>query len=239
MDVLKVSLPHSRGGPFVVAMVALAATLVTSPWLVASAGADPVPEVVVKAAFLYNFVRFAEWPSLSAGAPIAACIVGDADIADALVDTVRGQTISGHVIDVSRPRDGVNWRSCQLLFVGDGETRRAAAGLDGIKALPVLTVSDGTGFSAGGGIIEIYVDGGRMRFAINVDAADHSGLHLSARLLGLATGLSMNKVYSVAAEASRRASLLVACIRPVCALLAPCRAGASTPTLHTLFIDRP
>jgi hypothetical protein len=58
--------------------------------------------------------------------------------------------------------------------------------LDGIKTLPVLSVSDGKGFSQSGGIIELYVEGGRMRFAINVDAAERSGLHLSSRLLGLA-----------------------------------------------------
>ena len=55
-----------------------------------------------------------------------------------------------------------------------------------IKTLPVLTVSDGKGFSQAGGIIELYVEGGRMRFAINVDAAERSGLRLSSRLLGLA-----------------------------------------------------
>jgi hypothetical protein len=56
--------------------------------------------------------------------------------------------------------------------------------LAGIKLLPVLTVSDGKGFAQGGGIIELYVEGGRMRFAIDVDAAQ--GLQISSRLLGLA-----------------------------------------------------
>ena len=60
------------------------------------------------------------------------------------------------------------------------------AGLDGIKTLPVLTVSDRRGFSEWGGIIEMYIESGRMRFAVNVDAAEHSGLRLSSRLLGLA-----------------------------------------------------
>jgi hypothetical protein len=58
--------------------------------------------------------------------------------------------------------------------------------LEAIRALPVLTVSDGKDFSQAAGIIELYVEGGRMRFAINLDAADRSGLRLSSRLLGLA-----------------------------------------------------
>ena len=52
--------------------------------------------------------------------------------------------------------------------------------------LPVLTVGDGKGFSHAGGIIELFVEGGKMRFAINMDAAERAGLHLSSRLLGLA-----------------------------------------------------
>jgi hypothetical protein len=58
--------------------------------------------------------------------------------------------------------------------------------LGGIKTLPVLTVSDGKGFSLAGGIIELYVERGRTRFAINIDAAERSALRLSSRLLGLA-----------------------------------------------------
>jgi hypothetical protein len=58
--------------------------------------------------------------------------------------------------------------------------------LKAIRALPVLTVSDPKGFSKAAGIVELYVEGGRMRFAINLDAAVHSGLRLSSRLLGLA-----------------------------------------------------
>ena len=121
-----------------------------------------------------------------AGAPITVCVVGDDRLAAALVDTVRGQAVSGHALEVAQPREAAQWRGCHLVFISDGEMRRAAAGLEGLKTLPVLTVSDGKGFSQAGGIIELYVEGGRMRFAINVDAAERSGLHLSSRLLGLA-----------------------------------------------------
>ena len=55
-----------------------------------------------------------------------------------------------------------------MLFIADAETGRSAVGLGGIRTLPVLTVSDGKGFAQAGGIIELYLEGGRMRFAINV-----------------------------------------------------------------------
>jgi hypothetical protein len=133
----------------------------------------------------YNFAKFAEWPALSSGAPIVVCIVSDEGIAAAFVETVPGQHISGHPLDVSRPEDSDTWRLCHLLLVAGAETRRSAGGLGGIKTLPVLTVSDGKGFSQAGGIIELFVEGGRIRFAINLDAAEQSGLRLSSRLLGL------------------------------------------------------
>jgi hypothetical protein len=75
---------------------------------------------------------------------------------------------------------------CHLLFIAGAETLAAAGGLDGLKPLPILTVSDGKDFSRATGIIELYVEDGRLRFAINVDAADRSGVRLSSRLLGIA-----------------------------------------------------
>ena len=169
-------------------LVAAALAIVTavSPAHAMGNAGDVADDVAVKAAFLYNFAKFAEWPALAPGGAIALCVVGDDRIANALVETVRGQNISGHALEVSRPQDSATWRACHLLFVANGETKRAAGGLSGIKTLPVLTVSDGKDFSQTGGIIELFVEAGRMRFAINVDAVEGAGLRISSRLLGLA-----------------------------------------------------
>jgi hypothetical protein len=166
--------------------VALAATLIGAPGIAAGTAADVAPDVAVKAAFLFNFAKFVEWPALPAGAPLVVCVVGNDGIAAAFVETVRGQNISGHSFDVGVLPESSKWRACHLLFIADAEVRRSAVGLDEVKTLPVLTVSDNKGFSLAGGIIEFYVEAGRMRFAINLDAADRSGLRLSSRLLGLA-----------------------------------------------------
>ena len=151
-----------------------------------AAQAPTASDVAVKAAFLYNFVKFAEWPAQAASAPLIVCVVGDDAIAAALSETLRGKNLGGHAFQISRPQDATVWRTCSLLFVSDTETGRSATGLSGIRMLPVLTVSDSKGFSEGGGIIELYIENGRMRFAINVDATERSGLRLSSRLLGLA-----------------------------------------------------
>jgi YfiR/HmsC-like len=179
------ALAHRRGQRVGVVSVLLTVALCWTTGLACGAAVE-VPDVAVKAAFLYNFAKFAEWPALPPGAPIVLCVVGDDGIADALLETVRGQNISGHTLEVSRPRESATWRACHLLFIGSAEIRQAVSGLEGLKTLPVLTVSDGQGFAQAAGIIELYVESGRMRFAINVDAAEHSRLRLSSRLLGLA-----------------------------------------------------
>jgi len=163
----------------------LAAMLVAAPGT-ASGPQDDIPVVAVKAAFLYNFAKFTDWPAFPANAPLAICIVGDDGIAEALLETVRHQKIDGHPIEVRRPESIQMWWSCHELFIAEGETRRFASGLTAVKTMPVLTVSDEKGFAQTGGIIELYVEGGRTRFAINLDAAGRPGLRLSSRLLGLA-----------------------------------------------------
>ena len=170
----------------VVASLATAATLVAAAGSPAGDGVSAAPDVAVKAAFLYNFAKFVEWPAMASGARLVVCAVGDDAIAAALVETVRGQNISGHPIDVSRPQDSRAWRGCHLLFIADVETRRSAGGLNELKMLPVLTVSDGKGFAQAGGIIELYLEDTKIRFVINVDAGERSGLRLSSRLLLLA-----------------------------------------------------
>jgi hypothetical protein len=169
-----------------VVSIAVAASLIAAPAAATLDSAEATADVAVKAAFLYNFVKFAEWPVLHSGLPITACIAGDDGIEAALIETVRGQNINGHTVEVRRSPDSATWRTCHLLYIAAAEVRRSSVGLAAIRPLPVLTVSDGAGFSDEVGIIEFYVEGGRMRFAINVNAVEHSGLHLSSRLLGLA-----------------------------------------------------
>ena len=179
-------LARVRGG-LDAARLALAATLVAATTAAAAQGAAMPADVGVKAAFLYNFAKFAEWPKMPSGAAIVACVVGDGQIADALAGIVRGKDIGGHGLTVVRPTGDAAWGDCQMLFIAGSEVRGATVGLDGLRKLPVLTVSDNPGFSRTGGIIEFYIDAGRMRFSINVDSAERSGLRLSSRLLGLAT----------------------------------------------------
>ena len=109
--------------------VVAVAIVVSGATSFASAQTATAPDADVKAAFLFNFAKFTEWPALASDAPITACSVGDEGVAAALAETVRGRNISGHALEVSRPQDSTTWRTCHLLFLADGVVRRAAAQL--------------------------------------------------------------------------------------------------------------
>ena len=153
--------------------------------LAIAAPTDAMSDVEIKAAYLYNFAKFAEWPALAPESPLCLCVVGDDRIAAALSSVSRGQTIQGHPIDVRRmPVEG--GQPCHMLFVSQSTVRGASRLLDVLKGQPVLTVSDADDFASSGGMIGLFVEKGRMHFAINIDAIQRSQLHLSSRLLSLA-----------------------------------------------------
>jgi uncharacterized protein DUF4154 len=153
---------------------------------VAGAAENATSDVAVKAAFLFNFAKFTEWPALAADATLTLCVVGDLKIAGALTETVRNQRISGHAVEARALAGDAPMRSCHVLFLSMSEARRAAAALDALGTLPILTVSDIKDFARSRGVVEIFIENGRVRFCINTDAADRAGLRLSSRLLGLA-----------------------------------------------------
>jgi hypothetical protein len=178
--------PSIRDGWRAAAVAALAAALSAIPGGAGGALTDTASDVAVKAALLYSFAKFTVWPALAPSAPIVACIAGNDDVAAEFTQVVTGHNAGGHVFDLRPAHDSATWPICNLLFVADDQIRRGSTGLAALKRLPILTVSDSRGFATSGGVIELYLEAGRMRFAINIDAADGAGLHLSSRLLGLA-----------------------------------------------------
>jgi len=165
-------------------IVALAAML-----LVVRTGLDAqaVTQPALRAAFLYNFAKFTEWPpdSLPAG-PLTLCVIDDSAVEGALSELVGNSTINGRAVTIPRNANGTRLRNCHLLYVGDADSERTATILDELFGAPVLTVSNGDNFIRLGGIVGLFVEEGRMRFAINQDAAQRAGVRLSSRLLQLA-----------------------------------------------------
>jgi hypothetical protein len=153
-----------------------------------TAAAQSVREPALKAAFLYNFAKFTEWPgdALGAGSPVTLCVVGDDAVAGSLEEAVQGKRVEGHALGVQRMHADGPLRTCHLLYAGDINARTASQLLDGTRGLPVMTVSDLDRFAQMGGTAQLYLEGEKMRFAINVESAQRSRLRLSSQLLALA-----------------------------------------------------
>jgi hypothetical protein len=150
--------------------------------------AQDVTGVALRAAFIYNFVRFTDWPPdvLPPGAAISACVLGDDEVAEALERTVKGREVTGRSISVSTIRQGAPLPVCHLLYAASEAGAGVGDALAAVQGAPVLTVSDGREFTRIGGMIQLVIDAGKMRFSINLEAARRARLQLSSRLLALA-----------------------------------------------------
>lgn len=162
-----------------------AALLLSSAPVVAQGVTAPA----LKAAFLYNFANFAEWPAdaLAPGQPLSLCVVGDNAVADALEQTIRGRGIDHHELTVEVIKADGPIGSCHLLYVSGLDAKRAGQLLDSLKNTSIFTVSDGDRFAEMGGVAQLILENGRMRFAVNVGAAHRANLRISSKLLSLAT----------------------------------------------------
>src|SRR5262249_39868694 len=158
-------------------------------WACASAyaGAQGASEPELKAAFVANFAKFTQWPAQAVpqGAAFTFCVIGDRDVAAALERAIE-QHPSEAAMHVVVAKPGAALPSCQLLYAGKLDSEAAARVLDATKGAAVFTVSDSEKFAERGGVAQLFVENGRMRFAINPAAAQRAGLSLSAKLLNLA-----------------------------------------------------
>ncbi len=146
-------------------------------------------EYDVKAAFLYNFAKFVEWPPDALGSPeepMEICVFGDDPFGESLDAVVRGETLNGRRLVVRRTRSLADLRDCQAVFLPGAERSRLAEALATLRGASVLTVGEVDGFLSQGGMIRFVLDQGRVRFEINQEAAERGGLKLSSKLLRLA-----------------------------------------------------
>jgi hypothetical protein len=143
----------------------------------------------VKAAFLYKFAGYVEWPDPAfpnAEAPIVIGVLGDDALAAALDQAVAGRAVNGRRMSVRRMKPGEAADGLHILFVGRSEVGRIAQILRGPAPRPVLTVTDSEGALDQGSMINFLVADRRVRFEISVPSAERSQLKLSSRLLAVA-----------------------------------------------------
>ena len=151
--------------------------------------AESFNEYQVKAAFLYAFAKFVEWPPVSVSAPstMGICILGADPFGSFLTDAVRGKTIGERALVVYRLTSMKEASACQILFIAASERSRMPAVIASVSNIGLLTVGDTPEFASQGGIIGLQRDGERIRLSVNLAAAENAKLQISSRVLSLAT----------------------------------------------------
>jgi hypothetical protein len=144
---------------------------------------------MVKAAFIFHFAQMVEWPTnaiASSTSPIVMCMVDDESYSLALHSAVDGKQIGAHPIEIRYLREKASPRGCHLLVIAGEDRKHRQAILDAVKNAPVLTVGDSEDFTATGGVIGLFLEDNKIRFDINLNAAQRANLKISSRLLLLA-----------------------------------------------------
>lgn len=148
----------------------------------------PVQEYQVKAAFLYNFAKFVDWPGEAAGAdgPLVITVFGSDPFGPVLEQTVQGKTVGDRPLVVRRTTRLQDLRPCHVLFISPSEKIRLPEVLRAVGGERVLTVSDMEEFLHLGGIVKFVMEDNRVRFEVNARVARESGVRISSKLLKLA-----------------------------------------------------
>ncbi len=161
---------------------------VVAPRMAAGQG-DYVGEYELKAAMLYNLMRFVEWPPSAypdPQAPILLCILGRDPFGSSLTSIVSKQTLNGRPVLIRYPQNGKEVRGCHVLYISSSERKTTAQIFSTLKGSSVLTVGEMTQFAAHGGMIQFSLEDQQVRFDINLNAASRAKLKISSRLLVLA-----------------------------------------------------
>jgi YfiR/HmsC-like len=149
----------------------------------------PPTEYQVKAAFLFNFLKFVEWPEDSAADPHGKWVigfVGDSPVGDELTRLVQGKNVLGRDLQVKKFQAADSPRACNVLFISESEKKRLPSILAELRGSSVLTVADMDNFIGAGGMIQFVVEDARVRVAIDVGATGRARLKVSSKLLSLA-----------------------------------------------------
>lgn len=170
-------------------LLLLAALLPAALLFGARVGAQtPMSESQVKAMFVYNFLRFVEWPvDVAAGAkdPFVVLIIGEGATADATERFLGSKTIGERPLVVRRIRWDQSLAGARAAFVVERDAKKLNHILDAAAAAGVLTIGEGETFTTRGGVIGLLVEDRKVRFDVDTTAAQNAGLRVSSKLLAL------------------------------------------------------
>jgi hypothetical protein len=146
-------------------------------------------EYQVKAAFLFNFTRFVEWPAAAfeePGSPLIIGVVGTNPFGTHLEETIKGEEINGHPLVLQYFKTVGEIASCHILYINIENKEEIKKALTNARASAVLTVSDLSNFTKQGGMVRFVTEDSKTRIRINLEVAKAAGLTISSKLLKLA-----------------------------------------------------
>jgi len=159
-------------------------------------GAEALKEYELKAAFVYNFSKFIEWPTNrlhGASTPFVVAVAGTSPCAAELGKIAKERKVNGRTIIVKTVQTPAEARDAQVLFVAASEDSRLKEWLAGIHGAGVLSIGESERFSKEGGMINFLLEGEKIRFDLNIDQAEDTGLKISAQLQKLARTIRRNR----------------------------------------------
>lgn len=163
------------------------------PWLVPMAwAADTRTNEVahrVKAAYLYKFATYVEWPQSAfadAGTPMTIGVVGADEVAAELSKLREGRQVHNRALEVRTLKPGERLAGLHILFIGRPESGRLKRIVESIEPQPVLTVTESDGALGAGSVINFVAVEDNIRFEVSLARAERNGLKISARLLSVA-----------------------------------------------------
>lgn len=175
-----------RGGAWLAALCAC--ILLGQAGMVEAETSALQTEARIKVAYIYNFLKFIEWPDAgqpAAGEPIRICEMGAGPLAG-VIGELASRTVLDRPIEVVHLQGTEAFASCRILFVGGREEARLALLLQQVEGTPVLTVSDIPGFARRGGMIGFVTQQDRVKVEINQRPVRDAGLKVHAKLLEVA-----------------------------------------------------
>ena len=177
-----------RARKILIIMFTLAVVIAVCGMQYVPAEMRPPTAYQVKAAFLYNFAKFVEWPDTAfsnSSAPLNICMLGKNPF-DATLDDIRDKTVRGRPLSI-RMNPGIeNLDQCHILFISASEKNQVHQIIQGLNNASVLTVADMEGFTSAGGMINLIMQDNKVSFDINLKSARLTRLKMSSQLLKLA-----------------------------------------------------
>jgi YfiR/HmsC-like len=146
-------------------------------------------EYRIKAAFLFNFAQYVEWPPdafTDANSPLTYCTIGDDPFEGVLDESLHAKSVGIRPLRVQHLKGAENLQGCQIVFIGANEKKRITAILETLKQSPVLVVGESSHFAEQGGTVGFLSEENTIRFEVNLNAAQRARLNISATLLSVA-----------------------------------------------------